>query len=465
MLFNSDVFLLVFLPAVLLAFRALTAVRNERATLVFLIVASLLFYGWWEWRYVLLLVTSVLFNFVWARWLIQCRTASARRVLLVLGITANLAALGYFKYARFVLDTLAGIGGWQWQIPQIVLPLAISFFTFEQIAYLVDTVRGRVPAHGFLQYAAFIVFFPRLLAGPIVRPHEVLPQLGAATLCRFDSNHVSTGLFIFSFGLAKKVLLADTFGAWADPLFDSVSPVSLNDGWGAAVAFFLQVYFDFSGYSDMAIGLALLFNIRLPENFDSPYQAKNLIEFWRRWHMTLSRFLRDYVYIPLGGTRAGVIHEYANLIVTMTLGGLWHGAGWTFVMFGAVHGIALVSTHAWSRFGRPLPLACAWALTVVFVVVSFVLFRAPSLERVGVVLSGMVGLNGVSLAHGAHTIGGNRWKWLLVGLGIVLFCPNRQQIVAWPWRSRVAYAATFAVLAGVSWLALGNPTPFVYFQF
>lgn len=467
MLFNSDVFVLGFLPAVLLTFRALTLARSERATLILLILASFLFYGWWDWHYVFLLAGSVLFNFAWAAALRSrhARVANRRRMLLALGVAANLTALGYFKYTRFLAETLAGLGVWQAPMPQIVLPLAISFFTFEQIAYLVDTFRGRVPAHGFLQYAAFIVFFPRLIAGPIVRPHEVLPQLRVASLCRFDADHVSTGLFIFSFGLAKKVLLADTFGAWAAPLFDSVPMVSFNDAWGAANAFVLQVYFDFSGYSDMAVGLALVFNIRLPENFVSPYQATSLIDFWRRWHMTLSRFLRDYVYIPLGGNRHGPAREYASLMATLTLGGLWHGANWTFVVFGAAQGLGLVLNHAWRRTRSPVPAASGWALTFAFIVVTFVLFRAPSFERAEVVYTGMLGLNGLTLERAAHTIGGNRWKWLLAGLGIVLLCPNRQQIIAWPWRSPIAYGATFATLMVVSLLALGDGAPFVYFQF
>lgn len=464
MLFNSDVFLLAFLPAVLLAFRALTLARSERATLVFLILASFLFYGWWDWHFVFLLVGSVLFNFACADLLRRARATNVRRTLLAFGVAANLAALSYFKYTRFFLETLAGLGLWHDPIPQLVLPLAISFFTFEQIAYLVDTFRGHVPSHGFLQYAAFIVFFPRLIAGPIVRPHEVLPQLRGTTLCRFDADHVSTGLFIFSFGLAKKVLLADTFGSWATPLFDNVPVVSFKDAWGAAVAFVLQIYFDFSGYSDMAVGLALLFNIRLPENFDSPYQATSLIDFWRRWHMTLSRFLRDYLYIPLGGAWHGRVREYASLMVTLTLGGLWHGANWTFVVFGAVHGLGLVLNHAWRRAGSPMPAAAGWPLTFAFVIVTWVMFRAPSFERAAVMYTGMLGLNGLSLARGAHTIG-DRWLWLFAGLVIIWLCPNRQQIVALPWRSRIAYGATFATLMLVSLLVLGDGEPFVYFQF
>jgi D-alanyl-lipoteichoic acid acyltransferase DltB (MBOAT superfamily) len=468
MLFNSYPFVLVFLPAVLLGFALLTRVTvAPRVVCTYLTIVSLIFYAWWDWRYLALLGFSVAFNFGWGR-LLQARLlagGAAPRWRLALGIAVNLALLGYFKYANFFVDTANTLFGSGWALERVALPLAISFFTFEQVIYLVDTAAGRTPPHGFLAYAAFMTFFPRLISGPIVRPAEIVPQLTRPATFRFDPANVSQGLFIFAIGLAKKVLLADTFGAWVPAIFDQVSVVSFNDAWGAIVAFALQVYFDFSGYSDMAVGLALLFGIHLPENFDSPYQARSLIDFWRRWHMTLTRFLRDYLYIPLGGNRRGAWRHHANVMVTMMLGGLWHGANWTFVAWGAWHGFFLTVNHLWRAYARPLPGPLAWALTLLVFLSSLVLFRCHSFERIEVMFAGMAGLNGLWSEGAAHTIGGNRWRWLALGSGIVLFLPNRQAIVAWPWRSDLAYAATFAVLAGLSLLALGNPTPFFYFQF
>lgn len=468
MLFNSYPFLFVFLPAVLLGFALCARRASNAGMMVFLIGVSLLFYGWWNWRYVFLLLASMVFNYAWAQFLLRRRAdgnGAQRTFALALGIAVNLALLGYFKYTNFLIETLDTAFGWSWTVEQIALPLAISFFTFEQITYLVETHRGQAPAHGALHYGAFITFFPRLIAGPIVRPQQILPQLTAARPFVFDADAVATGLFILAIGLFKKVVIADTVAAYVGPVFDRAPVVSFPDGWGAAVAFALQVYFDFSGYSDMAIGLAWMLNIRLPENFDSPYQARDINDFWRRWHITLSTFLRDYLYIPLGGNRLGSARQAVNVAVTMLLCGLWHGAQWTAVAWGGMHAVYLLIYRLWRRLDTPLPGAAAWMLTFVAVLASYAVFRSPTFERAGLMLGGMVGAHGFAWDAVPGSIGVHEWKRMLPALLIALYLPNRQRVMQWQWLHGWPRAVAFALLAGVSILRLSDPEPFFYFQF
>jgi alginate O-acetyltransferase complex protein AlgI len=329
----------------------------------------------------------------------------------------------------------------------------------------VDVYHDDTGEYDHLSYGLFITFFPHLIAGPIVRFKELVPQFTADKMFRLSPINLSNGLLVFAIGLFKKVIIADTFSAWVGPIYDHAPAVVFSDAWGATVAYALQLYFDFSGYTDMAIGLALMLNIVLPENFDSPYKAQSIIDFWRRWHMTLSNFLRDYLYMPLGGNRAGATRRHINLFITMFLGGLWHGASWTFALWGGLHGVYLVANHVWRRTGIKLPAGVAWALTFVAVLVGWVFFRAPSLERAQIILEGMVGLNGFEWPHFVYSIGGNRLQRLLPALAIVLWAPNRQTMMTWRVKSDWVYAIAFAILAGVSILRLGDPSPFLYFQF
>lgn len=470
MLFNSYPFLFAFLPIVLVGFAVLTRWTTRRAVLIFLIAASLAFYAWWNWRLLSLIVFSILFNYGIGTRLTRRAsgpgsTAARRRPLLALGITVNLGLLAYFKYRNFLVDTVAAATGADWSLPHLVLPLAISFFTFEQITYLVDAYRDDTGRYDFPGYALFICFFPHLIAGPIVRFRDLVPQFSRPETFVFSPPNVTRGLLVFAIGLFKKVMVADTFSPWVAPIFDRAPAVGLADAWGATLAFALQLYFDFSGYSDMAVGLALMLNVTLPENFDSPYQARSLIDFWRRWHMTLSSFLRDYLYIPLGGSHRGGLRRYGNLMLTMLLGGLWHGASWTFVLWGGLHGIYLVINHLWRRTGLRLPGPIGWAATLAAVLIGWVLFRAPSLDRAQVILGGMSGLNGLGWSALPYSIGGDRFKLLLPALAVVLWGPNRQAIMAWRWGNDYVYAVAFAVLAGVSILRFGDPSPFFYFLF
>ena len=469
MLFNSYPFVFVFLPLVLAGFAVLVRWRARRAVLGFLIIASLTFYAWWDWRFLPLILFSILFNFFWGRLLRWCVRAHRRATLpsrgaLAIGIAVNLGLLGYFKYRNLLVETAGMAIGADWHMPALVLPLAISFFTFEQITYQVDVYYGTTGSYDFLSYCLFITFFPHLIAGPIVRFQELVPQFTAERTFGLSPKNMANGLLIFAIGLFKKVVIADTFSGWVGPIFDQAAAPAFSDAWGGALAYALQLYFDFSGYTDMAIGLALMLNIVLPENFDSPYKAQSIIDFWRRWHMTLSSFLRDYLYIPLSGRGAGARRLFSHFL-TMFLGGLWHGASWTFALWGGLHGVYVATNYMWRRTGIRLPGGVAWAITFLAVMVGWVFFRAPSLARAHIMLEGMVGLNGFAWSQMPYSIGGKRLERLIPALVIVLWGPNRQTIMTWRVTSDWVYALAFAILAGMSILRLGDPSPFLYFQF
>ncbi len=475
MLFSSFEFIFVFLPLTLAAYLFLRARGLSSASQLWLVVASLFFYGWWNPVYLGLIIPSLVVNFAigWAlsRHYPKVRTNDGPanpeqrfdRRLLIAGIVFNLALLGYFKYAAFVVDNVAALAGTDWVVGNIALPLAISFFTFQKIAYLMDAYRGQAPRYGFLQYCLFVLFFPQLIAGPIVHHSEVIPQFLKTRRRWLNLTDLSVGLTIFAIGLFKKTCLADTMAPVANQVFaaaDGGGVISLIDAWTGALAYTFQLYFDFSGYTDMAIGAARLFGIRLPLNFNSPYKATSIIDFWRRWHMTLSRFLRDYVYFSLGGSRKGPLRRYLNLMATMLLGGLWHGAGWTFVLWGALHGFYLLVNHLWrSTVGTRLPrawqasAASQWLgriLTFLAVVVGWVLFRAETLAGAQHILAGMIGLHGCivperylavlpNVAATLHLFGIESGKllvdvkdigWLPVLLTVAWFLPNTQELMA-----------------------------------
>jgi len=395
MLFHTTAFIFGFLPVCLTGFFLAERYGGWNWALWWVVAASLFFYAWWRPAYLPLLIGSVLANHAIAR---MTRHSRSPRRWLAAGIGLNLVLLAWFKYADFLLHIVAPhsarLG--------ITLPLAISFFTFQQIMFLVETARAgpRQELPRLLPYAAFVSFFPHLIAGPIVRPAEIIPQLMASSFPRPQAANLTDGLAIFLLGLGKKLVLADLFGGFADIGFDAAArgaAPSFFEAWYATLSYALQIYFDFSAYSDMAIGLARMLNVRFPLNFDSPYQASDIASFWRRWNMTLSGFLRDYLYIPLGGNRVGEVRGMVNLMVTMLLAGLWHGAAWSFVCWGGMHGVFLV-IHAQyrSRF-PPMPARIGQALTLLAVVVAWVPFRAASLAATMAMLKGMVGLNGITL--------------------------------------------------------------------
>jgi len=500
MLFNSFEFLFLFLPVTLVIYTLLCRLRNPVWPLVWLLLASLLFYGWWHPAYVALLLISIGINFFVGQVLRSQGVARAQRKrLLVAGIIFNLGLLAWFKYADLLAQSFSRISGTEFDSLGIVLPLAISFFTFQQIAYLVDAYRGRVKHADLMRYSVFVAFFPQLIAGPIVHHSEMLPRLNDASRNRFDPQGMAEGVSFFAIGLCKKVVVADSLAQLANPVFSqAVSSGTFNsaDYTIALLAFSLQIYFDFSAYSDMAIGLGRMFSVQLPINFNSPYKAVNIIDFWRRWHMTLSRFLKEYLYIPLGGNRKGSARRYLNLMITMLLGGLWHGAQWQFVVWGLLHGIYLTIAHGFHyictkqrlSFQSPrLRRILAQVLTLLAVVISWLFFRATSISEAWAMLGRILSFDGFTLsaAYQSTLVGSNIvqvlparlstelavFSSLLLLVVWVLKLPNSQQLVLNPeqqsrqWRPNKAWATAIACLFVLSVLNLGQINEFIYFQF
>jgi alginate O-acetyltransferase complex protein AlgI len=451
MLFNSYEFLFVFLPVALSVFHILRQWRPSLA-IYWMLLCSLTFYGYWNPVFLPLLVVSIAANYtiglvLWRR---------PRRGPLVIGIVLNLAALGFFKYTLFFATNLLGPDHVPEFIASIVLPLGISFFTFHQIAFLVDVWRGRTAPGRWDIYATFVALFPQLIAGPIVRYRQMEPQLRRIGDPRRRVGQLFlVGLVLLLLGLSKKVLFADSLAPYADGMFDYVArgyTVGFVDAWLGTLAYTLQLYLDFSGYSDMAVGLGLMCGLKLPINFWSPYKATSIVEFWRRWHITLSAFFRDYLYIPLGGSRHGAARRYLNLLVVMTLVGLWHGAGWTFLAWGFYHGVLLMISHTWrswrthGRVGSPLQAAqparreaprfaagtvLAWAATFVSVSIGWVFFRAETMESAAVILNGMRFKEGFT---GPLALIDSRLYWIggalvAAGLAVATALPNSLQWV------------------------------------
>jgi alginate O-acetyltransferase complex protein AlgI len=494
MLFSSYEFILVFLPLALAGYFGLRLFARKSVTLLWLIVASLTFYAVWDPWNLLVLFSSIGFNFSCGTYLAErARSKRPTGLLLAVGIAFNLGLIGYFKYSGFFATNLNAVFGTDIPVLGLVLPLAISFFTFQEIAYLVDSSRGQTYGYRFKDYVLMVAFFPHLIAGPIVNHRILMRQFMSPTALKISPQTIALGIGLFVFGLAKKVLLADGMAPQANLVFDGVahgaSP-SFSDAWIGALAYTLQLYFDFSGYSDMAIGLGLLFGIRLPLNFNSPYQATSIIDFWRRWHMSLSAFLRDYLYFSLGGNHRGEVRRYVNLGITMLLGGLWHGAGWTFVCWGAFHGLGLTACHLWRRLfrsgsnqngGSLWGIALARALTLVFVIFGWVMFRADSIGSAGKMMGSMIGLNGLNLS-----VNSDRQLTALITLAtivglmaVALLAPNSQQWLGYDperpaeeghsWSARLTayplHGAALGCLLAFTLTQMSAVQSFLYFQF
>jgi D-alanyl-lipoteichoic acid acyltransferase DltB (MBOAT superfamily) len=460
MLFNSQIFLIFFLPLTVIGYYILAAKPSWR--MGWLLLVSFVFYGYWDVRFLPLLLVSVVMNWSLARLFGR----AGHPALPLAGVVANLLVIGVFKYVNFFTGNLMLLSGDSFNPWDIVLPLGISFFTFQQISYLLDLRRGRAPVYPFSQYALYVTFFPQLIAGPIVRHNELIGQFGMAPLREGYAERLSRGLTLFLIGLVKKVVLADKLAEIATPLYTLIAEgqsLTLAEAWVAAGGYTLQLYFDFSGYSDMAIGLGLLFGFTIPTNFNAPYVALSIRDFWRRWHITLSRFLRDYLYIPLGGNRSGLPRQIYALMVTMILGGLWHGAGWTFVVWGAWHGFGLVGNHLWKMLGIKLPSVVAWFLTMLFIIVGWVVFRSETLPQAWTMLATMMGWHGWSLLVNDTP---NRWHVVLFALP-ALVGPTSQRFVLEKLRPRPVYAAFAAALFFFLFLKIGDErySEFIYFQF
>ena len=456
MLFNSFPFLLVFLPAALLI-QALAERYASPLRLQVLLALSLIFYGYWDWRFVPLIVASILVN-----WIVARRFGKHRPTLVLpLAIVANLLVLGVFKYAGFFAALANAIGGLDLPELRFALPLGISFFTFHHVMYLADLDAGIAPLYGLTRYGLYIAFFPQVLSGPLVRWSEVMHQFDARAFGEGWQERFGRGLILIAFGLAKKTIFGDGLANYANPIFNLAAEhaaLTVMQAWEGVLAFTLQIYFDFSGYTDMALGIALMFGISLPQNFNVPYRATSIADFWRRWHMTLSRFLRDYLYIPLGGNRHGLARQLLALLVTMALGGLWHGAALTFVAWGLVHGLGLGVGVVWRKAGLHMPALVGWALTLLFVVLAWVLFRAPSFEVAEKLY--------LTLAGAAPLGSALKWRLLVPAAAFAMIGPTAYDIAmkARPSKGRaVALALALVLLL----LELGNEQnyEFIYFQF
>ncbi|WP_209016031.1 MBOAT family protein [Roseibium sp. RKSG952] len=490
------------MPPVLIGYLILRHFKMENGIIWWLTLASLVFYGWWKPIYLPLLLGSVVVNYAIHRVLLKTQD----RFILIFGIVFNLALIAVFKYADFFIGNVNALAGADVPLLHLALPLAISFFTFQQISFLIDTYKGQVTECDFPRYMLFVVFFPQLIAGPIVMQKETIPQFRLAIFRSRLMLNLAVGATLFAIGLFKKIVLADGIAPYANTVFglaETANGVPFEAAWIGALAYTFQLYFDFSGYCDMALGLARMFGIRLPVNFNSPYKATSISDFWRRWHITLSHFLRDYLYIPLGGNRSGVSRQKANLMVTMLLGGLWHGASWNFVFWGGLHGAYLVINHSWSALVAkgyvpnilPKPVAefSARGLTLLAVIVAWVYFRAESFDGANAIIYGMTGLSTVyepklweTVTLGTAPI----WAGLALLAGIVFLLPNSiefterynpilgvkkfvaqrktQGFLPLRWRPSYGWAAGLSAIGVVSMVQvyrLAEMTEFIYFNF
>ncbi len=491
MLFNSYEFIFFFLPITFFIYFYLNKKHLTVASKGFLVFASLFFYSWWNIAYLPLILFSMLINYTIGRELTHYDSKIknyAPKKLLIVGVAFNLLLLGYFKYMDFFIFNINRVAHSEIPLLHLALPLAISFYTFQQIAYLVDSYRHETKEYDFLNYAVFVTFFPQLIAGPIVHHAEMMPQFAQLKNKVKSYHNISLGLFIFSIGLFKKVVIADSFAVWVNTGFNMVDTLTFLEAWITSLSYTFQLYFDFSGYADMAIGVALLFNIKIPINFNSPYKATNIQDFWRRWHITLSRFLKDYIYIPLGGNRKGEIRTYTNLFATFVLGGIWHGAGWTFVFWGMLHGFALVIQKLWSNLGFKMNVILAWVLTFNFINIAWVFFRAEKWDDAIKILYAMltpsfsvkIFQDKNPLLDYLHSLVFPLYskeftsfyigEMLVFGFIIILTTQNTYQLsVKFDKMKRVSFSYYFLsiCLLGISliYLSIGTGSVFLYFNF
>lgn len=501
MVFSSLEFIYLFLPPVLIGFLFLRALRMETAIIWWLIMASLVFYICWSPKHLILLLFSVGFNYLIHLYLKQNRS----KAMLTFGVVANLGMLGVFKYADFFIGNFNAITGLQTAELGLILPLAISFYTFQQISFLRDTYQDKLVNCDFKKYVLFVTFFPQLIAGPIVMQRDTIPQFTLSNFTNRYTTSLMTGATLFAIGLFKKIVLADGIAPVANAVFnmaDQGTAMPMEAAWLGAIAYTFQIYFDFSGYCDMALGLALMFGIRLPINFNSPYRSLSIVEFWRRWHITLSRFLRDYLYIPLGGNKSGMFGTRGNLAITMLLGGLWHGAGWNFIIWGALHGGYLMINHVWSgsRLGQgtraiihPYVYASfAWSITMVAVIFAWVFFRAETFTGATIILQAMFGMNEFASATAWQEIipNADMTPYIVLAMtAIVVMLPNSIELTRnyrpvlhtakelgqplfrfanFCWSPRPAWALAFTAITVVSVIQiyrLNDLTEFIYFNF
>ena len=481
MLFNSFEFIFLFAPCTFLLWTLLRRCNLNSAAVFTLLLASLLFYAYWNPPFILLLLASVIINYVFQRVICSYMRKGdsfrhTAKYLLYIGVVLNLMFIAYFKYKNFILYNIDVLLGREAVYPALFLPLGISFFTFQQIACLVDTYKGKIGKTSFVDYTLFVSFFPQLIAGPIVKYEELIPQIRTVSKERFVNwDNVRLGLVVFACGLFKKIAIADYLSPVSIMLFDSAVVPTFYDSLLGTLAYTMQLYFDFSGYSDMALGLGFIFDVTLPQNFDSPYQSLSIIEFWRRWHMTLSGFLKDYVYIPLGGNRGGQTKKYINLLLTMLIGGLWHGAGWNYVLWGGLHGVYLVINHIFRTCTKGLitiPRILCWVMTFSAVSFAWIFFRSPSMARASEVIRGFADADIMDFTLNAVTLsGGDLYKFIAALCGSIMlaaFAPNVHKFLSKVSSGKYYIAlVSGACFAASLWLMTYTEkvSEFLYFQF
>lgn len=418
MLFNSYIFILAFLPLVIVGYYLLNKrFLTNKAALIFLIAASFIFYGYYNWTYLLILVASVSVNWFTILLMRKKEDDIFRRVFVTAGVLFNIGLIFYFKYYDFFIENINQIFNTGFNEKNIILPLGISFFTFQQISFVVDSYRHETDDYGIIEYVAFVSFFPQLIAGPIVLHDEMIPQFRNESKRKPNWEKMSRGLYLFAIGLAKKVLIADIFGIAVDWGYTNVDSITSIDAMVVMISYTIQIYFDFSGYCDMASGIASMFNMELPMNFDSPYKAASIIEFWKKWHITLTRFLRKYIYFPLGGSKKGKFRTYINIMVVFIASGIWHGANWTFIIWGSIHGIAQCLNRRFMKQWEKYHPAFQWAMTFLFVNFTWIIFRADSMAQAGRIIWRSINFRNLSISSDLidcfNVVEIKAMKWLL----------------------------------------------------
>jgi len=482
MLFNSYIFVFLFLPIVLVGYYGINHTKQYTLANIFLIAMSLWFYGYYNPSYLLVICTSVLANYALMRLMYKSNNERVRKLILALGIIGNALSIFYYKYYDFFVDNINEVLHTSFELKHIVLPLGISFFTFQQMSYLVDSYRGQTKGYGFIEYALFVVYFPQLIAGPIVLHNEMIPQFRDTSKRRLNKENMAKGIYIFALGLFKKVLIADTFGRAVSWGFGTIGTLSSMEAILVAISYTLQLFFDFSGYCDMAIGIGYMFNIQLPQNFNSPYKATSIVDFWSRWHMSLTRFLRQYVYFPLGGNRKGTIRTYINIMIVFLVSGIWHGANWTFIVWGILHGVLNCLNRMFEKQWNKVHVVVQWMTTFSAVSGLFVIFRANNLSDAYLFLKKIIWLGDFSIRNelkkcfelheiqfldvgnflGSRIDAYYMWGMFLLGFLLILNAKNSNELEFKPTVTRGVFAV---IMLFWSIITLAGVSEFLYFGF
>ncbi len=469
MLFSSYEFLFCFLPITIIGYYLILNAKKVNMARGWLVIASLFFYGWFNIKYLPIIIVSILINFAIGKGI--KKEDKYKKIYFIIGATFNVGLLCYFKYYDFFVENVNVLFKTNWTLKHLLLPLGISFFSFQQLSYLIDVYKGETKDYSLLNFSLFVTFFPQLIAGPIVLHSEIMPQFDDKEKQRLNWDNIASGIFMFSIGFFKKLVIADSFAVWATNGFDSTASLTFYQGWFVSLAYTMQIYFDFSGYSDMAVGIGKIFNIDLPANFLSPYKSTSISEFWRRWHITLGRALSTYVYKPLGGNRKGRVKTYINLLLTFLVSGLWHGAAWTFVFWGLLHGIASVIDRLFRDNNWKINKYVSWFLTFMFVNCAWVFFRAATFERAFEILKAMFSIP----SGGAFNMAGIITNGSIIIIGLVYILLVISLVVTLSFKNTYELAETFdyttintvyvviLMMIGISFMP--RISPFIYFNF